>query len=327
MFLLFSDLHADNYRLFSTILENGLNSRLVAQTKIINQVKLIARKYKVTQIFFLGDLFNNQSPNINKILYNVLFFMIQSLAEVVPICLLTGNHDLFNNTHLFTPFSSIPNVTIINNVTTIQLDGKTIDLIPWVLNDPGHLPVKKSDYCFAHFGIQGADIGNNFVIEEAIDPVTLKDYKLVLAGHFHTRQQVADNAYQIGSIMANSFKDYLHEDKGVWILDPTDDKLTFIPIASPKFHTLEFFKQEQIDTFKFNPNDYYRVILKSDNLLIHNANNVITEFDYDQAIIEDIVDTSDITNLLPIISEFIEKSNTSLPKDILIKKAIELLEV
>lgn len=649
LWMIFSDIHLKEWKAFSTTLSNGLNSRLMEQIKVLQQVKKIARQYKVTNIFFLGDLVDSISPTISKIVINTAFYMIQSLAEVASIYLLVGNHDVFGQINTLTPFSSIPHVKIIDESTAINLDGKTIDLIPCY----GVWPKSKSNYCFGHFGIQGATIGDGFSLDEEIKPQLLKDYKLVLcvdettealtpegwrkyddlvensiigttdkdgifewqpiqqmniypkfsgnmihhggrklssidhfstenhmmlvrgsnrkwvkreaksvlndawklrtaaskwngifkwegplqgsnmdlaeyagwyvseggigdgrkrecqvslaqkksvnrkkydkikslvdrlglypsehplciricntklaewtaktfgrghlnkhlplwvknwpqkelrhllstmingdghwisktcagyyttskqlsedvqeiafkigwttivhprlrknrnnicyditivfnnyrqcpgkkyirsinynglvwcpttrnglwisrrngrvlvtgnSGHYHTRQMVANNAYQIGSVMNMNFSN-TPEDKGVFLLNPENDELKFIQIKSPKFYTVKCDFSDQIEEFlriQYNNYDYFKLILGSDSLLApESKNNIIVEYDFQPTVIEkELIDTSEIMNLEPIIREYIDRSNTSLDKEILIKKAIELL--
>lgn len=326
MWMVLSDLHLKEWKMFSTILANGLNSRLMQQIQVCKHVKRLIRKYKISDIFFLGDLMDSQSSTISKIIINTAFYIIQDWAELANVYLLVGNHDIYNNLNVLTPFSSIPNVWIVNVSTPINLDGKTIDLVPW----NGQLPAKKADYLFGHFGIQGATTGNGFVIEEEVKPELLKDYKLVLCGHYHSRQQVADHAYQIGGVMNHSFADTT-EDKGVFLLDLSNDKLEFIPISSPKFHTTKVAFSDQLEEFlrDYKENDYYKLIIESDSLIIPELpSNVIVEYDYEPTVDEkDMIDTSDILNLTPIIKQFIQQSNTALDKEILIKKAIQLLEI
>ena len=321
--LIFSDIHLKEWKPFATVLSNGMNSRLMEQIRVLQQVKKIARQHKITNIFFLGDLVDSISPTISKLVINTAFYMIQSLAEVANIYLLVGNHDIFGQINTLTPFSSIPNVNIVNVTTKISLNGKDIDLIPCY----GTLPKNKSDYCFGHFGIQGATIGDSFVIEEEVKPQSLKDYSLVLCGHYHSRQQVAENAYQIGSVMNMNFSN-TPEDKGVFLLNPENDELKFIPIDSPKFYTIKFDTQLQLDVEKFDTKNYYKLILKNDNLRAPEMPNIIVEYDYEPNVEEkELIDTSNITNLAPIICEYIDNSNTSLDKEILKQKAVELLEI
>lgn len=327
MWLIFSDLHLDEWKAFATITSSGFNSRLMQQVEVVKEIKKIARKKNINNIFFLGDLFNSLTANVPKLLYNLAYYLVKSLAEVAHVYLLVGNHDNYKGVHMFTPFESIPNVTVIHTVTSITVDGHTIDFVPWLENPPE----KKSEYCFGHFGISGATVSNGLVVEaDELDAKLLTGYNLVLAGHYHTRQMVGKNVYQVGGVMANSFKDS-EEDKGIWFLDPVTEKLDFLPIKSPKFHIRQVTFSDELEAFiaEVNSKDYWKLVVKSDGLIVPSMPpNVIIEYDYDPRSLDEIpVDTSSISNLVPIIQEFIDKSNTALSKDILKTKAIELLEV
>ncbi len=297
------------------------------QIEVIKDVKRIARRKNVTDMFFLGDLFDSQAATIDKVLLNAVFFIIKSLAEVANLYLLVGNHDNAKGISILTPFESIPNVTVINEVKQIVVDGKSIDFVPW-LEKP---PEEKSEYCFGHFGINGATVGNGLLIEaDEMDAKLLNGYKLILSGHYHTRQMVGENMYQIGGVMNTSFKDS-EEDKGIWLLDPATDKLDFVPVKSPKFRTRIVITEDELETFikEDKSKDYWKLVVKSDGLTVPEMPpNVIVEYDYMEKSLSELpIDTTSISNLVPIVKEFITNSNTSLPKDILIKKAVELLEV
>ena len=328
MWLILTDLHLDLHRAFATVASNGLTNRIIQQIEVIQQVKRIARKHKVNNIFFLGDLFNTLSPTIPKLVYNVAFYLIQSLAEIANVYILVGNHDIFQNIHLFTPFTSIPKVKVIHDSTTIIVDGKSIDMIPWGGDLFGE---DKAHYCFAHIGIAWADVGTGFVLDADQVPLSaLAGYKIVLAGHYHTRQMMAEGVFHIGGVMATSFKD-TPEDKGVFLLDPTNDKLDFIPVKSPKFLTMVFTNQLQVDILnmsQFPTDNYYRLLIQSDDIVVPEFGpNVIVEYDYEPKTEETALAVSEITDLVPIVQDFIDRSNTQLPKPILKEKAIELLEV
>jgi hypothetical protein len=130
--------------------------------------------------------------------------------------------------------------------------------------------------------------------------------------------------------MSNSFRDS-EEDKGVWFLDPATDKLEFLPIKYRKFRTRKIAFSDELDAFikECNDKDYWKLVIKSDGLMIPEfPPNVLIEYDYDpKSLDETPVDTTSITNLVPIVKEFIDKSNTALNKEILKTKAIELLEI
>lgn len=325
--LIFSDIHFDLYKPFSTILPNGIEKRLMEQVQVIQQIRRLARRFHATAIFFLGDLFNSQGPTVNKVLLNVVFYAVQSLAEIAPLYILIGNHDIYRGINILTPFTSIPNVTIINELTSLVVEGHSIDFVPW-LTPP---PTRKSKYCFGHFGIQGATVNNQIINDaEEISLAALEGYQIVCSGHYHTRQIIGSNYYQIGSVMATAFKDS-EEDKGVWSLEPVTNKLTFIPINSPKFHTRRAASSSQVDDFlqELNTQDYWKLIVESDGLAVPDMPpNVLVEYDFSPSSeAETIIDTTETSNLVPIIQEFIDRSNTALDKTILKKKAIELLEM
>lgn len=63
----------------------------------------------------------------------------------------------------------------------------------------------------AHQGVVGAKYGNGFVHKSkediTVDDLCLDFFDLVLLGHFHEHQQIADNAYYIGALTAHDWGD------------------------------------------------------------------------------------------------------------------------
>lgn len=326
MWLIFSDIHLDQYKAFATLTESGLNSRLATQISVFRDVKRVAKKNSVSRIFFLGDLFNSLTPTISKIVYNVGFYMCKLLADNAALYLVVGNHDIYEGIHLFTPFESIPNTKVIFTTETIKADGKLIDIVPWNSDFPSN---SKSDYCFGHFGITGA-VGNSGVIpvDTGVTNDMLSGYKIVLAGHYHVRQMLGNGIFHVGSVMANSFQDSV-EDKGVWLLDPSKDHLSFVPIKSPKFITLEVNDNNTDVLEKITPDNFFRLIVTADNIQLPQLpNNVIVEYEYKpSSTVQTSVAIDEPLSYIPIISEFIDNSNTALDKSVLKQKALELLDI
>lgn len=322
MWLLFSDLHLDMHKQFAKPLDNGLNTRIVQQIEVVKKVIAVAKKKRVSQIFFLGDFFESITSQINKLVYNIGFYLCQSLAKVAPLHIIVGNHDVYSNVHIYTPYTSIKDTYIYYLPTTIELENRKIDIVPY--NEK--LQDKNGDYCFGHFFISEAlDNLKDYVNDHIIKIEELKEYKLVCAGHLHQTKSIDSRFIHIGSVMATSFKD-LPQDRGIWLLDCQTDKIEFYPIASPKFLTYHVYKEDDIP--EFNDNDYYKLIVHTDGLpLPELKTNVIVENDFvPQSYVEESINKDYTLDIIEIIMEFIDNSNTALPKDKLKEKARELMQ-
>ena len=81
--LLFSDLHAHEYKPFAQPTAQGVNSRLMWILKTLEAIFNYATTNEITQIFFLGDLFHTRP-----IIYSIVFTEISKLLyqNHVTVC-------------------------------------------------------------------------------------------------------------------------------------------------------------------------------------------------------------------------------------------------
>ena len=173
--LIFSDLHLDNYRRFSTTGAGGLNSRLIQQTNVIQQVIKTAEEIKPEAIVFLGDLFNGQGATINKLLYLTGHKLVTQLQRVAPLYLIVGNHDMFGESHILSPMAEMSNVKIIEKTEHFNLLGKKIAMMPW-----GGLIPKEGDILLGHLDIEGGRTGTGYDLPGTIHPKEVANFKLII---------------------------------------------------------------------------------------------------------------------------------------------------
>ncbi|GAH35152.1 unnamed protein product, partial [marine sediment metagenome] len=111
--LIISDLHSDNYTQFARLLDSGVNSRLQACLDVLSQVNGICQSKEITDIFFLGDLFNSRTA-VPIDVYYLVYEKLKEISDDREIWLLVGNHDLFlkrgNKISSTYPFESICHV-------------------------------------------------------------------------------------------------------------------------------------------------------------------------------------------------------------------------
>jgi len=318
--LLFTDLHLSTYTQFSTVNENGMNTRLLEQLMVINKVAEVARKEKVEAIYFLGDLLHGLTESIPKIIYNAAYLVVNNLAEACPVHMLVGNHDQFRKLTILANFDDIKNVYLYENTT--QLDNG-IDMVPW--DCP--IPKVKNDILLGHIGLNGAYVNADFTRThvDGTPPESLFGYKYIYLGHFHTRQLVkiygATEAMYIGSVMANQFgEDIL--DRGVTIFE--DGKSRFIQIQSPKFKEATVSTQEELETLLefFEKNtDYYRLKVTSPEVKVPALNHRV-QVSYEFAPTREArLEEKENEDLWDTVERFIEGTTTAIDK----QKAIKVL--
>ena len=195
----------------------------------------------------LGDLFDNRT-SVSILVQNKVEQLLIDIAEILPIHVIVGNHDLWNrgDNTINSPklFRHIPNVHIYENTTTIEVGGKKLVLMPWVekkkdmiteiQNNPG-------DYLFCHSDLNGCRMhASSFAIrnKDKIDVNHFNDYTKVYSGHIHIRQ-IQQNFEFIGAPYQMDRNDY-GDIKGLTILDIESGETEFVEnITSPTFKKIQ----------------------------------------------------------------------------------------
>jgi len=308
MLLIFSDLHLDFYRRFSTTITGGLNSRLMKQVAVVNKVKKLSEELHPTAIVFLGDFFNGQGATINKQLYLVGYKLISRLQENIPLYMLIGNHDIFGRNHILDPMAALPNVKVIADSQVVELEGYKIGLQPWCGVQP------QADVILGHLDIEGAKTGIGYSLPATIPSKVFSRCKLVISGHFHSYQEIEPNIVFCGSVMPITFGD-CEEDYGVLLLHP-DLKTERIIIPSPQFVTITMSEQVEMDRFVENQGkNYYKLILKDRKIIVPPFDHTVeVEWDVVEEMKSRLVYEED-EPLEEVLCKYIEQVNTAIDKE------------
>ena len=260
--LLFTDLHLDQYRQFSTTLENGLNSRLYAQWQVMEQVAKIAKDNEVKTVLFLGDFFNSQVDSISKMVYILGFEalrLIQSSCEHLYV--IVGNHDLYRDQTILRTFNTFSDVVSVT--TTESIAGHKFVLVPWGDTVTDHTP---GEYVAGHLSIIGARLNNLSKVEasEGIKPRSLTSFRKVLSGHYHIKQSLGPNIEYIGAVNPVGFGE-LGAPGYVTLFDPDTAETTSIELDTPRFFYISINTESDMERFlsERNPKNYYRLFITS----------------------------------------------------------------
>lgn len=252
----------------------------------INWIKTFAsdlRKKNIKNIFFLGDWFNNRTA----ICVSTLHLTTKILDELKDfnIWIFPGNHDLFfskdSTVSSVSIFKGYPNITYIDEIKQIELDGSKLTLCPWGLN-PLDSNVKPSQYLLGHFEINTFQMNSSEQLCE--DGLKLSDllkkFNIIFSGHFHKAQK---RVYSSGTVqyIGNPFQiNYgeAEDDKGYVILDLKTSKFNFIKNnISPKFIKLQLSKLIELEPEEINS-------LIKNNFLRLSVDKNITVEDMDELI-------------------------------------------
>ena len=237
-------------------------------------------------LFFLGDWFDNKELIDIKIM-NESIRLITELTEILPIYMITGNHDIYKkiNTDInsLAIFKYIKNLYIYENPLIITNNKNKILILPWIGNKEEEEKIVKSnkniDYIFAHTVISGFVYDNGRKIEKAGAKIgNLKHIKKLFSGHIHKRQEDR-NAIYIGSPYHTKRGD-IGNQKAVYLFNPQENnyEITYNNY-SPIFQRIKLetlLNLSLYDTKKILDNNYTDILVSDKHIQLFNLNTFIS---------------------------------------------------
>jgi len=303
----------------------------------------------IQDILFLGDLFDNRN-NINTKVMNDVYELFSNKLNKFNIILLIGNHDSYFNTNLdinsLKFFKNFKNVTLIEKMTTLNVQGLDIVFVPWITDDEEfkkEIVNYSNDVCMGHFELKGFSFSSSNICLNGMSDENLSNFKLVFSGHFHTRsvKKVGNNEIiYIGTPFQITRAD-IGEDRGFVILDTETLKYEFINNnASMKFIKINYPDIYDEDSIKGNHIDIYVDYTEYDEVFekyinkiqslnpIQQPNIFINYSDPSSQLSEIDIDESKIGNVQDLMGEYLnlltEDSFVIENKDDLQKKILTL---
>jgi len=267
--LLFSDHHAFNWKLYSTLLPNGMPSRLWDGIEVLNQIAAIAKREKVDLILFAGDLFHVRGT-IQVQTWNAVYDAIAKMRLAAQqVGLLVGNHDQTTRSgevHSIYSLGSVATVMDKPKWYTFLVESTKIEKKPHALHVLAVPYVKERgaaaqaisslvDACpssleatalLGHLGVSGAKVGGNFVLVDREVP-QLSDLQAdkvdqVFLGHYHEPQQLARNVRYLGATHHHNWGD-VGSERGCWLWDTAEGQTysepQLMPLRYPQFKLLQ----------------------------------------------------------------------------------------
>jgi len=189
---------------------------------------------------FLGDLLDGKNIIRGESL-NLYLKYFKEWPHLIKI--IVGNHDYFNSVeckdHSLQIFDSIKrSVHIVDKVDEIFYGCGAL-LIPYHHDlDEFKKKLKKDEYLFMHQGVDGCLYSSGESEKSDLKSSDLKQYKRVIAGHIHRRQQFG-NIYYVGSPFTQNFGES-GEDKGIIILDTETNEIKEIDLDIPKHLVVDY---------------------------------------------------------------------------------------
>lgn len=223
---------------------------------------------------FLGDLLEKRGlieANCINVLYK--YFSTSKLQHT----LIVGNHCLLSvhsEETALEPLKALENVTVVDEPTYLPIGHpySEILMVPYyrnpqkflaAINDPSNTP--KPTVLICHQGVKEFTLGSGYTEDDAVPMSALKQFKLVLAGHYHT-PQAKGNVVYLGSPFSHSFGES-NENKRLAVFDTETLDLEFSPTEFPQHWTHEFDLTLGLNDLynqyleELTPDNYHRVIV------------------------------------------------------------------
>ena len=211
------------------------------------------KEHGISDVIQLGDLFDRRK-------YINFFTLAESKryffepAKEFNLNVLIGNHDIYwreslevNSTSLV--LGEYDNINVFAEPRTINIDGTSIDIIPWICEDNKDsvmefISKSKSDICVGHFEIAGFSMYRGAEAHDGLNGNMFSKYELVLSGHYHTRSK-KENIVYTGTPYEMTWQDY-SDPKGFHVFDTKTRKLEFIENPYTIFHRIEYNDSEKL---------------------------------------------------------------------------------
>lgn len=282
-------------------------------------------------IIHLGDVFESRQF-VNVRVMNMAIDIMKKLAEIMPVFIICGNHDIYykstNDINSIKIFEMIDNIKIFEDPIILELNnGKTKALLmPW--QDTPELENEiiqnnKADYLFCHTDFVGIKFNDKMDITSGTSVINVKDFKGVYSGHIHFAQQY-HNIRMVGCPYQISRSD-IGNSKKLWSINFIDDTESYIDNTnSPIFLKikLDYLLESTFGEIKkIIDNNYVDILIKSsctvdfpfstfidifDGVKYRKLNYIITtgeigndidDEDGDEDIINETIDISSLINI------------------------------
>lgn len=224
---------------------------------LIKQAIAYSLEHNIKRWIQTGDWFDVRQATTQTTMEFIRVEIVPLLIEAgIHVDIIVGNHDIqFKNT--IQPnaprelLSEYPCFTVHDEPTTVDFDGYTVDMIPWMCESNTSKILEfirnsQSMYCVGHFELTGFYYYKN-VKSEGLARDFLERYQRVISGHYHT-QSDGSNVKYIGTPYTITSGDE-NEERGFWIHDLANDVMDFVP--NNKMYHVRLDYPGQIDPSKY----------------------------------------------------------------------------
>ena len=338
--LFFTDLHLDNWSAFSTTVSGGYNSRFMQQLNTLENILQYAAKHKC-RIVFGGDLFNRRLLIPSDVMH--MTYKLLSVYNSQPIYFVIGNHDIYDwnsENNSLAVLSEMQHVYVIDEPTSVYTaDNVHLSLVPHGALLPTSSASLRSEVqnyyeiLVTHYGVNEARLGpKDFKMKDDLTVKQLKElnYDLILLGHIHKPQTLADNIIVMGSLMGHSFHE-TDEEKYFYIFDTKTRELEAIKSGAPQFLTIDVKTKAQLKKLELSDKNYYRLniqtskITPADTAKFAGRNVIISYASVSTGVLAHVTKKRKTRTVEDEVNEYFDAVETDLNKDKLKELAMEVV--
>lgn len=223
------------------------------------------KKNGINTIVNMGDTTDDRKQLSLDTIYKMKTKYYDKLTDYT-IHTLVGNHCTFykDSNKINSPslvLKEYDNVKVYSECSTITIDNRKIDMIPWITSDnfestKEFINNSKSEIALGHLEANGATMFPGHTVSHGTDPIIFKKYVKVVSGHLHFRHQF-ENIYYIGNPYELNTGD-IGATRGFAVLDTDTLNLEYVNNPYKLFKTIYYddVTTDYNNPLEFNPLDY-----------------------------------------------------------------------
>ena len=202
----------------------------------------------IQTIIQTGDYFDNRkSIDLQTLAFQQEVFVDRAADLGVCVLGLVGNHDipLRHSLAMSSPVQLLnqhDHVCFSDSIDEYEFDDRKITVMPWICKENFEESRDRiqqgGDILIGHFEIEGFIMHPGAISKEGINMSDFKGWNRVLSGHYHSQSQNANIQY-VGTPYQMTWNDHTTK-HGFWILDTTDDSMTFVENPFRYFYRLNW---------------------------------------------------------------------------------------
>jgi DNA repair exonuclease SbcCD nuclease subunit len=211
----------------------------------------------ITTLLILGDTFDRRKyVNFYTLQRAKKMFFDKLASRGIKVHMLVGNHDTYykNTNDVNSPrlvLEEYDNINIIKNPDTLQIDGVSICMMPWICAENYEhsmqtLKLTEATICMGHFEIEGFQMYRGAPSHDGLEPKLFDKFDMVFSGHYHHKSS-RKNIHYLGNPYELTWQDF-DDPRGFHILDLHTQKLEFIQNPNQMFKKLIY--DDKVDDIK-----------------------------------------------------------------------------